>query len=173
MDMKKILLLTFTILLTATSFGQCLSVINGSKSFPFPPDRYNTYTYIDAGVDLGLAFSENGTLDYDVELGYRKNLIAVYGFFGEHRDNDYQNYGVGLDFFLYESRTIDVSVGPQVGAIYRGYGPNYFAYALRVKPTLALTEEVLLFGRIQYQHRPDLNRYAVLEPSLGVQFKIF
>jgi hypothetical protein len=171
--MKKTLLLVVTLLLTTISFGQCLSVINGSKSFPFPPDRYNTYTYIDAGFDLGRAFDKDGSLDYDVELGYRKAFMGVYGFFGEHRAKTYKNYGVGVDFFLYDSRTFDVSIGPQVGAIYRGWGPNHFTYAFRVKPTLALTNEFLLFTRFQYQNRPDLYRQGVFETSLGVQFKIF
>lgn len=170
--MKKTLLLVVALLLTTVSFGQCLSIINGSKSRPFPPDRYNTYMYLDAGADIAQAFSESGSLDYDVELGYRKGVFAVYGFYGEHREETYQNFGVGADFFIIEGRTFDVSVGPQVGGVYRGDGINHFAYALRIKPTLALTNEVLLFGRLQYQNRPDLKVEGVVEPSLGIQFKI-
>jgi hypothetical protein len=176
--MKKALIFTLMLVLSAPMFGQCLSVINGSKSRPFPPDRYNTYLYLDGSLDVNNIFgyssvsNEPQGLDYDLEIGYRKAFVGYYGFLGEYREIKYQNFGFGVDLFIIESRTFDVSFGPNLGGIKRDGGNWLMAYAFRVKPVLALTEEIAIFGKGQYQHRPDRNIHGAFELAAGIQFKI-
>lgn len=178
--MKKLIIMTVALLLSATSFAQCLSVINGSKSFPFPPDRYNTYFYIDGSLDVLNAFDKNDTnnevrgLDFDVEMGQRKDFLAVYAYYGEFNNMDYKNFGLGLDLYLYESRTLDIAFGPSIGGIHVGGGVTHFAYALRFKPILAMTDAVAVYSKLQFQQRPDLvDEHGIFEVAAGIQFKIF
>lgn len=167
--------------MTSASFGQCLSVINGSKSFPFPPDRYNKYLYVDGSFDVNNAFdidktvSEPQGLDFDVEMGYRKGAFAYYAYYGGYDKINYENYGVGVDYYLMDSRTFDVSMGVNLGAVDRN-DIAHFAYAVRLKPIYDVTDMFAVYARAQWQQRPDRNMLSnntpgIFEVSLGVQLK--
>jgi hypothetical protein len=180
--MKKILIIAVLLLTSVSSFGQCLSVIRGSSSFPFPPDRYNKYFYLDGSFDINNAFNIDQTemepqgIDYDVEAGYRKGFWAYYAYFGEYRKINYVNYGLGIDYYLVESRIFDLAAGANVGAVRTVPDVTHFAYAIRLKPILELTNEVSIYTKVQYQQRPDRallsdNVPGLVEVYAGVTLK--
>lgn len=186
--MKKFFLVTLTLLLSLTSFSQCLSVLNRSKSHPFPSDRYNSYTYLDGSIDINNAFnvfesnSEPQGLDFDIELGERKGMFGYYVFYGNYSKIEYHNFGAGVDYYVLESRAFDISAGLNLGGIkYSGDSLNipgrdeatYFAYAVRVRPTLDLTNTLSLTSRVQYQHTPYRDMHGIFEVAAGLMFKIF
>lgn len=180
--MKKFLLIAITVMLTTTSFGQCASIINGSKSFGFQHDRYTTYFYLDGSFDVNNAFdidkttSEPKGFDFDVEAGYRKGLAAYYAYYGAYNKINYQNFGVGVDIYLLETPKFDLSTGVNVGGITRTSfnDPTHFAYAIRLKPMYDISNVVGIYTKVQYQQRPDnLYVHGIFEVSAGLQFRFF
>lgn len=178
--MKKILVILVTIMVTTSSFGQCLSVINGSKSFPFQYDKYTTYFYLDGSVDVNNAFdivktnTEPQGMDFDVEAGYRKGLAAYYAYYGGYNKIGYQNFGIGADIYLLESVKFDLSTGVNIGGIERTTSDlTHFAYAIRLKPIYAISDIVGVYTKVQYQQRPDRDIHGIFEVYAGLQFKFF
>jgi len=181
--MKKLLLIT-ALLITASSFGQCLSIINGSKSSPFDRSR-ESYQHFYAGVnfDVNNAFQIDETLtepkglDYDIEIGYRDYDLAYYAFYGSYDKVEYTNYGAGVDYFIVNTHSFNFGVGANIAMINRGtpvtYNrANYFAYAGRAKGLLLLTNYLGITLTTQYQQRPDRSIHGIFEVMAGVQINI-
>ena len=190
--MKKLLLFT-TLLITASSFGQCLSIINGSKSSPFDRSR-ESYQHFYAGVNLDVsnAFQIDETrteprgLDYDIEIGYRDYDLAYYAFYGNYKEKEYTNYGIGVDYFIVNTKSFDLGLGANVGVINKPssytdsagidrmteYPVSYFAYAGRVKGLLMLTNYLGVTLTTQYQQRPDRSIHGIFEVMAGIQINI-
>jgi hypothetical protein len=182
--MKKVLIFAVMLVLSVPMFGQCLSVINGSKSRPFPPDKYNTYGYLEGTFDVNNAFnvfksnSEPWGLDFDGEIGYRKGYWVVYGYYGEYRKINYFNFGAGVDYIFLESRIFDIATGINFGAVNARDEISRFAYAVRIKPALDINDVISIVGRLQYQQRPDrwdknYKVHGLIEFSAGLQFKFY
>jgi len=181
--MKKLLLIT-TLLITASSFGQCLSIINGSNSSPSNHNR-ESYQHFYAGVifDVNNAFQIDETrtepkgLDYDIEIGYRDYDLAYYVFYGSYNKVEYTNYGVGADYFVINTRSFDLGLGANIGMIDRATPVtydriNYLAYAGRAKGLLLLTNYLGITLTTQYQQRPDRSIHGIFEVLAGLQINI-
>lgn len=183
MDMKKICF-TLILLISASGFSQCISVINNSKSSPFQQDENNKYFYLDASFDVQKGFNIGQTIyepqgvDYDLELGTRANAFGYYVFYGEFRKMEYSNYGLGIDYYFMESKTFDVAIGANVGGA-KINDVTYLGYALRVKPIIDITNRIAIYGKFQYQQIPGIRTSnnktvnGVFEPYMGIQFKLF
>ena len=181
--MRKLLLIT-ALLITASTFGQCLSVINGRMSSSFNRDRESfQHFYAGVNIDLNNAFQIDETatepkgLDYDIEIGYRDYDLAYYAFYGSYDKVDYMNYGVGVDYFLINTRSFDLGLGANIGMIKRGTPVTYdrvayFAYAGRAKGLLMLTNYLGVTLTTQYQQRPDRSIHGIFEVMAGIQINI-
>jgi len=181
--MKKLLLIT-ALLITASSFGQCLSIINGRKSSPSNHSR-ESYQHFYAGFnfDVNNAFQIDETrteprgLDYDIEIGYRDYDLAYYAFYGNYNKVEYTNYGAGVDYFVINTRSFDLGLGANIAMINRGTPVtydriNYLAYAGRAKGLLLLTNYLGLTLTTQYQQRPDRSIHGIFEVMAGIQINI-
>ena len=182
--MKKLLLIT-ALLITASSFGQCLSIINGRKSSPSNHSR-ESYQHFYAGFnfDVNNAFQIDETrteprgLDYDIEIGYRDYDLAYYAFYGDYNKVEYTNYGAGVDYFVFERGNLDVLLGVNVGGIditspISGRRVTYFAYAGRVKTIYNINNSIGIFAVGQYQQRYDrADVEGIVEGMIGIQFYI-
>jgi len=180
--MRKSLLIT-ALLIGATSFGQCLSVINGRMSSPFDRGNLENHWYFGGQFDINNAFdivetdTEPQGLDYDVEVGLRKYAFAYYVFYGEYAKIEYTNYGLGIDYFAINTRNIDVAIGVNAGVISKPTplttgDVSYFTFAGRLKGLYSLTPYLGLTLTGQYQQRPDRDINGVLEVMAGLQINI-
>ncbi len=119
-------------------------------------------------------------LDFDFEIGARSKNIGIFILYGRFEDADYQNYGMGADYYFAKGESFDISVG---GAISNVMRKQYFGeernphwgtsigWAPRVKGTYWVIPKFGLSGRFQYQRRPDIAIHGILEGSLGIMFK--
>ena len=122
--MKRVLiLLPLLLLFFSNGYGQCLSVINNSKSKPFSYYAPHNYYYLAGGFDLNNSMNLDKTdmepqgFDFDIELGVRKELVSYYGYYGEYNKISYRNYGLGMDYYFLNGYVFDMSVGFNVGGI--------------------------------------------------------
>lgn len=139
---------------------------------------------IDANKALGI-FDNHRTeidhrgIDFDLEIGAIEGNWAGYAFYGNFSSAKYQNYGLGVDYYLLQNRNFHIVVGPQLTMILRKYpvgingerkawGTN-MAYAGRLVAVLWLTDHWGISIRIQYQRRPDINT-GILEGSIGLRY---
>ena len=188
--MKKVIITILTIflgLISTTSYSQCLSTINGSKSNKNFSYKYHDnpagHWYISGVADLDSALNIDKTdteprgLDYDVELGVRSYSFAYYFYYGEFKKTDYSNYGVGVDYYVAEYDRLDILVGANIGVVNveRSYLPesvSYLAYAPRIKTIFNISNSVGIFAVGQYQLRPDREAHGIFEVSAGIQLYI-
>jgi hypothetical protein len=133
----------------------------------------------DAYIDLSVA--PNKILDFDLEVGARANKIGVYLYYGRFDREDYQNYGMGIDYYLTKGDALDIAVGASFSNVMRKqlFGLNYdrsewgtvIGWASRVKAVYYVFPKFGISGRLQYQRRPDLEVHGIVEGSIGILFK--
>ena len=193
--MKNLFTLMVVLFMSSITYGQCLSVINGSKngsgSYKYHDNPYGHW-YIAGMVDLNNAFDIDETvhepqgIDYDVEVGVRNRNFAYYIFYGGYKAErggfkvDFNNYGAGVDYFLLERGRAKLAVGANAGLWIKNSTAlsgtmediSYFTYAIRVKPVYKINKSIGLFLIGQYQHRPDRTFSGIFEVLGGLQFYI-
>lgn len=181
---------------TNFGYGQCISIINGSGGGGGFQYRYHDnpvgHWYVSAAIDLNNAFDVNETLyepqglDYDIEVGVRSRSFVYYIFYGGYkaeRENfkvDFNNYGVGVDYFLVDDDKIKLAIGMNGGAwVKNSTAPTgdkkdvtYLAYAARIKPIYKINKSVGLFLIVQYQQRPDRTIDGIFDVMGGLQLYI-
>jgi len=187
--MKNVIIIILTIflgLITSTSYSQCLSTINGSKSNKNFSYKYHDnpagHWYISGEVDINNALDIDRTIeprgwDYDIELGVRSYSFAYYFYYGEFKKIDYTNYGFGVDYYLAEYERLDILIGANIGVINveRSYLPesvSYLTYAPRIKTVFSISNSVGIFAVGKYQLRPDRDIHGIFEVSAGIQLYI-
>lgn len=170
--------------LSASSYAQCPSVIERSKSSSFNHNReMYQHFYLGAQIDLNNATdmvetqTEPKGLDFDIEVGYRDYTFAYYGFLGSYGEIGYTNYGAGIDYLFVDTNLVDLWIGANAGMISRESSltydnVNYFAYAGRAKGVLAITNAIGLTITGQYQQRPDRGIHGIFEVTAGLQFNL-
>lgn len=158
------------------------------------------YVYISGRLDLNNTFgivdnprTENEILGFhtDIEIGARDRHVGVhldYGFFFEQ---DYQYYGLGVDYYIEALRDRELNVfGVQIldGTEFSfgvGYGVvlrkiqqqekqvwgGSTGYNLRGQTILWITEDFGVPLVLKFQQRGDIPKYGIFEGSLGVIFK--
>lgn len=180
--MRKSLLIT-ALLIGASAFAQCPSIINDSKSFSSGRAGSENHWYFGGQFDINNAFdivetkTEPQGLDFDVEIGIRKYAFAYYVFYGEYAEREYTNYGLGIDYFVMNTRNIDVAIGVNTGVISKPTtltmgDVSYFTFAGRLKGLYSFTEYLGLTLTGQYQQRPDRGINGVFEVLAGIQINI-
>lgn len=186
--MRNLLISLLLIVLSVSSFssyGQCASIINGSK--PSLHYKYHDnplgHWYVSGsfdvnnGLDLSQTEMEPKGLDFDVELGVRSRSFSYYAFYGEYSKIEYSNYGAGIEYFFIEDSRVDVTIGGNMGVItrdrsYLNKPISYLTAAVRSKAIYDISNSIGLFLTGQYQLRPDRNIHGIFEPMMGIQFYI-
>jgi hypothetical protein len=177
--MKKLLLILAT-LVTVNAFSQ--------QNFLFTDYRdIDEYYYGEVSFDVNDKFrilnntEEVPGLDYDIEVGVRDQKFAFFVFYGEYPANNYENFGAGLEYFLYDKGMFSVSSGVQLGGSYiqeknSNKGDLDYLYGLRLKGMLNLNSSVSVFTRFQLQQRMDFagyNIYLLPELNVGLLLKFY
>jgi hypothetical protein len=142
---------------------------------------FSLYAQRDTDAYIDLSNNATKVLDVDLELGARANKIGVYLYYGRFDKEDYQNYGMGVDYYLTKGDVLDIAVGASFSNVMRKqlFGLNYdrsgwgttIGWASRVKAVYYVFPKFGISGRIQYQRRPDLESKGIVEGSIGVMFK--
>jgi hypothetical protein len=155
----------------------------------FSQQDKNRYVNLSGSFDPNTAFSlwdnprmeeDYKGMDFDFEIGASDRNIYVYLFYGFFDAADYQNYGVGTDYIIFDNHNFEFKAGPAVSVIMRKqmFGSNLdqvgwgsaLGYHLRGVGSLRLNDVIALIGRVQYQRRPDLNR-GIMEGSVGIAIR--
>lgn len=117
--------------------------------------------------------------DFDIEAGVHDRAFGVYLFYGRFEAANYQNYGLGIDYYLIDGQRLDVAAGVGLSRILRklpqydswadlsGYA-NYYARAVGV---FWILENLGVSGRFQYQRRPDIETHGILEGAVGIRYR--
>jgi len=144
-------------------------------SFEFDPNK--AFSIID---NPRTEMDHNG-LDFDFEIGARGNKIGMYIFYGRFENANYQNYGVGLDYYLAKGYRYDIGVGANIHNIMRhqtiGNASNmawatYLGWSVRSRYTYWILPKIGVSGVIQYTRRPDINVGGIVEGRVGVVVKV-
>lgn len=151
------------------------------------------YVYISGSFDINMAFGikenedtvkKDRGFDWDVELGAREEYIGVYLYYGRFDNFDYQNYGLGVDFYVENFRDVGFLIFDGIeftfGAYYTSIGRKQpsgsWGWATawispRVK-TILWTGDLAWELITKYQVRPELpNKDGVFEVSAGLTYK--
>lgn len=114
-------------------------------------------------------------LDWDAELGVRYKRWGVYGYYGAFQEIDYQNYGVGVDYYVNILPRIETSIGVGHGIVLRQNENNdwggFLAGHARVQATIWVNKFLGVTLKGQGQTRPLLSQTGILEGSIGLTFK--
>lgn len=140
--------------------------------------------YFDAGFDVNKAVRSNDVqgFDFDVEVGSVSEQVGAYLTYGRFDAQDYQNIGVGVDFYPVQNKTIDFSFGLASTLILRkyyhtgvlsnnSYHQGYLGWAARINGVFWATNNIGLSTQVQFQNRPDLSVYGIPEFKLGIRFR--
>lgn len=150
-----------------------------------------TNTYVDIGADANKLFSaidnprtENDYrgLDFDLEVGALEKKVGVYIYYGRFEQANYQNYGLGMDYYLLKNRNLDIAIGSSLSNVLRKqyFGINYdlsewggyLGWTARIRGVYWVLPKLGLSGRFQYQRRPDIKIHGILEGSLAITYKL-
>ncbi len=183
--MKKIFSLVLILVISSISYGQCVSIINGSKNslggYKYH-DNPSGEWYLSGAFNVDDAFNittnekEKG-LNYDVELGVRYRSLAYYAFYGQYSIKNLTNYGVGLDYFIVERDKFEISLGINTGALeLASFNDDdvttYFAYVGRVKPMFNISNSIGIFLIGQYQSTYAGTIDDRVEGMVGLQLQL-
>jgi len=149
------------------------------------------YAYGNISIDANKIFRfnnnprteiQNKGIDFDVEIGARDGHVAVFIYYGRFDPIKYQNYGIGLDYFIHYLRDsgIEFSIGGAYGSILRklptgsegesGWA-NFLGYSARAKTVYWILDNVAVELKFQYQQRNDIAVAGIYEGTVGVILK--
>lgn len=174
-NIKTILLSIILLGVFNAGYSQCLSVINKSKNMYSLRADNSLQVYVGGALDLRKV--KEG-VDFDLELGVKRQALVAYVFYGNYNKVEYTNYGGGIDYQFLEGYVVDAFIGANAGAIsvpttLTANNVSYFAYALRIKTLSKITERIGITLTGQYQQRPDNPiKDGIFEVNAGVQIKI-
>lgn len=114
----------------------------------------------------------NPGVDFDVEVGYFLNDFALYGFYGNHNERSYTNYGAGVDYKVFNWNPVDIFIGLNATGIatptqLTESDIHYFTGSIRSKLLFKITDIIGLSLLGQYQERP-----GVFEINAGLQINL-
>lgn len=123
-------------------------------------------------------------LDFDIEAGVEASRFGAYLFYGRFEAADYQNYGVGFDYYIIKGDRLDVASGVGISRIMRRITTGadwerevwadvggYASYHARIISNLWIFKNLGLSARFQYQRRGDIETGGILEGAVGVKYK--
>ena len=174
--MKKTILL-FALVITTMAFSQNYGTKWSEKD-------QQDYVYFNGSFDLNMAlglkdnkdtaeFDDRG-LDLDLELGARHKHVGVYIFYGMFDAIEYQNYGGGVDYYVYwfSDYNFDLSLGASYGVVIRDNNFTFGGSHVRAMTTFWITKNIGATAKFQLTQAGDLpNKAFRKEGSIGITFK--
>ena len=149
--------------------------------------------YVDLSVDPNKAFLlvdnprtevDHRGVDFDLEMGVQTDNFGAYLFYGRFEAADYQNYGIGADYYFLKRQRLDLTAGVGLSRILRRVPTGAFyertawadvggfaSYHIRSVAVWWPLEQWGLSGRLQYQRRGDIEANGIFEGALGIRFK--
>lgn len=139
------------------------------------------YYYLTTSFDVNNVFSlkpnhrmqtQIDGLDYDVEIGLKKHWYSPYIFYGQFKNAQINNYGLGLDAYLNLFYFLDTGIGAGWSRIEQKHEGGIGGFYLRGIASLPITNTIALTSRLQLQQRTDVTKGYIIEAAAGLTFKL-
>lgn len=145
------------------------------------------YAFANANFDPNKAFhfmdnprteTDHTGLDFNLETGIEAGNVKVFIYYGRFQTMGYQEYGMGADYIFHLYDNLDLTTGLAYGSILRmaeyyeePTWMNMLAWNARTKLIYWLGN-FGINGSLQFQQRPDIESYGIIEGSMGIMFRV-